>query len=140
MCGRNGYLSPTASGAHVLANGYITRAVAGARVRAERLHHPLRLGGPCLDGMTTSPLPPWVPMCGLNGYLSPTASGAHVLANGYITVAGARVRAEWLHHPRRLGGPCVDGMATSPLPPRVPMCGGNGYITPAVSEAHVWAE
>ena len=37
---------------------------------------------------------------------------------GYLTLAvsGAHVWADWLCHPCRLGGPCVGGLATSPLP------------------------
>ena len=72
--------------------------------------------------------------------------------NGYITLAvfGAHVWTEWLHHTCCLGGPYVGGMATAPLPSRGsmcgrndycylggPMCGWNGYLTPAVLGAHV---
>ena len=55
-------------------------------------------------------------MCGWNGYFSLAVSDAHV-------------SAEWLHHPYRLGGPCVGTMATSHLPFRGPICWRNGYIT-----------
>ena len=96
-------------------NGYL------AHMWAKWLHHPCRLGGPQRRGQQCST---W-PTCGQSGYITPAVLGVPNAQRGD-------------NNEKRLLGPHVGKVATSPLPYLAPNVErgwanvGKGYITPAV--------
>ena len=69
--------------------------------------------------VATSPLP-------FGG--SPTLSAGTIISNGYV----AHMRAKWLQHPCRLGGPQWSAQGQKSEMPMWSPCGQSGYITPTV--------
>ena len=77
------------------------------------------LRGPHVGKMATSPLPPWG---------SRTLRAGRRIGNGYM----AHMRAKWLTHPCRLGGPGSLAQGQNSGRAMWHTCGQSGSITPAV--------
>ena len=182
-CGQIGYLTPAVSGSPTASERGAKSEV--AHLWANWLPHPCRIGehhrfraggkirsGPLVGKLATSPLPYWGapplhsggqnqkwPRRGQIGYLTPAVLGSPTASERGAKSEVARLWANWLPHPCRIGkphrfraggkirsGPLVGKLATSPLPywgapplqsggqnQKWPTSGQIGYLTPAVS-------
>ena len=126
---QGGYITPAASGIPTASEREAKPE--DAHKWARWLHHPCRLEdpqgfkaggkircGPQMGNVATSPLPArgfpplhsggqnqrW-PIHGQCGYITPAASGIHVLSKRGAKSEVAHTWARWLHHPCRLGYP-----------------------------------
>ena len=134
-CGQSGYVTPAVLGVPNAKrgdeksemstwltcgqSGYISFAVLGVLKGKCRDGNQTCLRGPHVGKVATLPLPSWV---------SPMLTAGTEFRNGYP----AHMRAKWLHHPRRLGGPqCVARGQKSETATWL-TCGQSGCITPAI--------
>ena len=100
-------------------SGYITAAVLGVPNAQSVDNNHKWLCGPHAAKTATSPLPSWG---------SPTVSAWITITNGYVV----HMRAKWLHHPCRLGGPQRSARGQQSQMAMWSTCGQSGYITAAV--------